>query len=89
VEDLLPGQALSDEVVVEGVWPLVRLDVEARFVPTGSVGQTLDGLTMDDPSASASVWALPWLLVVVVVAGVGSIVLRWLRRRERSSQPKA
>ena len=83
VDDLLPGQSLRDDLVVDGVWPSGRLEVEVRFVTTGSVGQELTTDDVDGPVATATVWAIPWLALLFVIAAVVVAVVVLRRRRKR------
>lgn len=75
---LPPGSELEREIVLEGVAPLVLLSGEVQVT----------GVNADlDPDLqrqrAVSLWAVPWLLVVVVVLFVGAIVVARVRRRAR------
>ncbi|WP_448062567.1 COG1470 family protein [Cellulomonas hominis] len=81
VDDLLPGASVEQSVTVDDVWPLGRERVTVS-APTlaSSVGEDPGLGTI---TASTHVWALPWIVVAVVLLLVVLGVLRLVRRRRR------
>jgi hypothetical protein len=73
---LLPGGAAQVTATVNNVWPFVYDTATVRLVPFGQAGAVdpvLHPFTFHN-----SFWAIPWLIVAIIV---GYLVLRWLRRR--------
>ncbi|RKR88359.1 uncharacterized protein DUF916 [Micromonospora pisi] len=81
--ELLPGGVFTTTVRVDRIRPLVRLDLDLGVMPV-PVGDQGIGTTM--ASRSATVWALPWpqlvLLLLIVVAS-------WLMIRRRRAIARA
>lgn len=79
---LLPGASVTEHTVVTGLWPqfLLRATVTAvGHPPPGS------GAPSVTATAGASLWAVPWPLIVLVVLVLALwYVARRLRRRPRS-----
>ena len=78
---LLPGASVRQSVDVPGVLPLVRMTATVTLrpiPPTGAVDPVLPGRIV----ASTSFWALPWVLLLLVLAGVGGAL--WWRHGNRS-----
>ncbi len=81
VKELLPGSQIEVTRKIPGVFPAFRIGAETVF----------DGVTVADgkavPAARAStgVWAVPWLLVVLVVLVAAAVVAIAIRRRRRVS----
>jgi len=87
----IPGASLDESVVLTGVWPEFLLHATVSAQPAAA------GATAPDPvvaSASATLWAIPWspigLLVVVVVLAIGVAFGLRARRAGRpiASQPQ-
>lgn len=80
---LLPGASVSERVVVPGVWPtfLVHTTVTAR--PYAPVGGTSPGI--GPVTATTTVWAIPWtlLLIIALIVLAGFLAL-WRRSRVRA-----
>lgn len=83
--ELLPGDSVTTSAVVDGVWPLVRLDVDVTVQPESSGDQLLEPPPASG-SAGVHVWAVPWVVLAVLGALVLAVVVR-LRRRRRSRGP--
>ncbi|ACQ82115.1 protein of unknown function DUF916 cell surface putative [Beutenbergia cavernae DSM 12333] len=81
VEELLPGASVERQVVVDGVWPLVRLGADLAVVP-----EAVDGALGEPVDVSTSAWAVPWGALVVLVLVVGGAVLIGVRRGRRTSR---
>lgn len=77
VPELLPDSEVRITRKLEGVFPAGRLSAEVTVNPQ------LEGQTMASLSESRSMWAMPWLIVVLVLLIVAALVL-WLWRRRRS-----
>lgn len=80
VDELLPGSEVLQTVTVDGVWPLVREDVTVSAAALPGPG----GLDPDLGSVTASVvvWAIPWVILGLLLLLVALMVL-WARRRRR------
>ncbi|MGI5215284.1 WxL protein peptidoglycan domain-containing protein [Plantactinospora sp. CA-290183] len=81
---ILPGDAIQTTVRLPRVPPLFRLTVTTTVVPTAVDGQVLDPA----PAAASqvtTVWAVPWiqLLLVALVGGAVWALLAARRRRRR------
>ncbi len=85
VPELLPGGSVSGHLHLTGVLPTVRVSSVVTVHPFSKQG----ALRPPPPTASASssVWAVPWLLLVVLALIVGWGIHRY--RRRRSKGPKA
>jgi hypothetical protein len=79
---LLPGAQVSEAVAVPGVYPEVldsRSVTVKPFLPAGSDGTAAPAIT-----STATVWAIPWPLILLVLLVAAAVVLyRRLRRRRR------
>jgi hypothetical protein len=86
--ELLPGDSVTVTEVLEDTWPMGRLSTEVTGYQD-PVGEDPGLGELDPVSASASVWAIPWpqlvvlLLVLLVIAG---LIRRRARRRGRVEQ---
>lgn len=80
VDELLPGSEVRQTVTVEGVWPLVREDVTVSAVAMAAPGGAEPGL--GTVTATAVVWAIPWVVLMLLLLLVGLVTV-WLRRRHR------
>lgn len=69
--ELLPGSSIQISETVERVRPLFRLDANLRLEAP------IDGVEVE---RSVSTWAIPWILVIVVVALLGFLVWRMIQR---------
>jgi hypothetical protein len=79
IVQLLPGGSENVSVVVHGVWPTVLVRPHVTVTPSafpGDVDPSLKKLT-----AGTWTWAVPWLLLAIVVLVVS--VLWWRYRRNR------
>jgi hypothetical protein len=77
IQLLLPGTSVTQSVVISGVWPQFRLHQTVSAQPV-----VLDGSAGDlsPVGASSTLWAVPWLLVIIVLVLVVAVVA-WVRRR--------
>ncbi len=77
--ELLPGASVSGHALITGVLPAFRVTSQLTVVPYSKQGK------LDPPPpvahGSASVWAIPWLLLILLAAVVAWIVVRVRRRR--------
>lgn len=79
---LLPGGSYAVSVPVTGVFPEISLTATARLVPHSLRGDINPGL--HPTTASTSVLAIPWILIVIIVVVVLAVIaLFWRRRRVR------
>jgi hypothetical protein len=79
---LLPGDSVSESSTVRGVWPQVvsRASVTAT-AETIANGRSV-GLT--PVTASTTVWTVPWVLLLIVVALIVGLLLYPRRRKSRA-----
>jgi len=80
---LLPGASFHGSVVIDGIWPqfLVRttLTAQPQIVAPGQ-RMTLPALT-----TTSTTWAIPWTLILVVLAL--TLLAFWFIRRRRRHDP--
>jgi len=81
VDELLPGGEVRRSTTVTDVWPLVREQVTVSATAVAAVGR-------DDPgvgtvSAHVSIWAVPWLLLGLVLLLAALVAAGVIRRRRR------
>jgi hypothetical protein len=77
---LLPGGSYRVRVQVTGVFPEISLSATARLVPEGLRGDVNPSLHIT--TASVTVLAIPWsLIVIIVVVALAVIGVLWRRRR--------
>jgi hypothetical protein len=86
IPELLPGNAIHQQVAVAGVWPGVRLKATVVLVPAPSPQFPLP--TLAPVRASGSSWAMPWTLLLLIVL-VALLTYLYIRRRRREPAPKA
>ncbi|MEU7588165.1 DUF916 domain-containing protein [Micromonospora sp. NPDC049230] len=82
--EILPGGELTTTVGMTGVPPLFRLTASAAVTPAAVGDQVLDPEPRSD-TARATVWAMPWpqLGLLVLLALVGWALIAARRRRAR------
>ncbi|UKJ63322.1 DUF916 domain-containing protein [Cellulosimicrobium cellulans] len=85
VPELLPGDEYLTTVTVPAVAPLGRLLVTAEATATSSGEQDLTG-TVPPGTDAASLWAVPWIALALLVAALAAGAW-WIRRRRRRSAP--
>jgi hypothetical protein len=80
VTDLLPGQSVHVTAELPGVAPLFLATATVELVPTTSTGEPIASVL-----ASASTWAVPWSLVLglVALAAGAWLLVRWRLHRAR------
>lgn len=78
VNELLPDGVVTQEVVIDDVWPLVRrhitVSAAARTAPGGAA------VTLDPATRSADAWTVPWLWLVLLLLATLAVFRRRLRR---------
>jgi hypothetical protein len=85
---LLPGSSVPESVVVNGVWPEFLLHVTETADPRTLPGSTVPGLAA--VTSTTSVWAIPWvLLVIIVLIALALFLLLRARSRRRAVRPDA
>jgi hypothetical protein len=91
IPPLLPGASLVVHATVKGVYPGIRLTAKVKLSPTVPTGAVDPGVTT--ASASVSLWAIPWPLVVIVLlilCGVGYLAWRrWGPHKPKGNPPPA
>lgn len=75
--ELLPGSSLVVSESIHGVRPVGRLTADLLIESPN------DGVRT---GASVSQWAIPWLLVIAVVALIVTLIILWIRRRRRRAE---
>ena len=83
---LLPGSSFGEKVEVPGVFPEIRMTAKVELRPVVPAGSLDTGLK-SAYSASTSFWAVPWLLIAIVIGLLATAVLvwRWLRKRRAAT----
>ena len=86
--ELLPGESWTQEVTVPGIAALVLLTATATVIPasTDAAGTTS---SLAPVAASGTGWAVPWLVIAVLVLIAAAIVLVPRLRRRRAEAQKA
>jgi hypothetical protein len=83
IQLLLPGYSVKGTVAVTGIFPEIRETAHVSIRPLYIAG------SVAPPSgpfqASRSFWAIPWILMALIVA-VMLLVVGWLRRRRRRAR---
>ena len=83
---ILPGDSLRVTQTVAGLYPLGPFTAKVTVTPTWpSAASAAPGLTLKTVNSSASFFALPWALIVIILllAGLGYGTYRFLRWRVR------
>jgi hypothetical protein len=89
--EILPGQQVTYTAHLDGVFPAGPLTVTVTLQPFADPLQPV-GQNIPTFSGSATVWAMPWVLVillVIILGAAGYLVVRLvLRRRGGGGSPK-
>jgi hypothetical protein len=81
--EILPGQEVTYTAHLTGVYPAGPLTVTVALQPYADPEQPV-GQVIPSFSGSATIWAVPWLLLIVIVlilGGLGYLTFRMVRRR--------
>jgi hypothetical protein len=78
IPELLPDSEIRRTVTIPRVFPAGRLTAALAVNP-----ETVDKEALPSATRAASVWAVPWLLVIVLGAAVAVPVVRLVLRRRR------
>lgn len=82
IPTLLPGGTYQVTAHVLGVFPEISMTAHVRVTPAGLSGDVNPGLTA--VAASTHFWAVPWILIaLIVVLVVGAVATIRRRRRHR------
>jgi hypothetical protein len=83
ISNLLPGNSARVSVTVRGVAPGIRVKATVVLDPKGSSTEPVSGLV--EVRRSSSTWAVPWMLlgVIVLILLAFAAFRWWLRRRSR------
>ena len=79
---LLPGSSVSEVAVIHGVWPQFLLHSSVTVDPVLTNGTGSEPL--NSVSASTTVWAIPWALLVLILVILAVVV--YLRRGRKASR---
>jgi hypothetical protein len=80
IPPLLPGGAVTFSTRVRGVPPEIAVTATVRLSPEGLRGDLNPGIHVT--SASVTLWAVPWILVIfVLIVLLAAVALFWRRRR--------
>jgi hypothetical protein len=82
VPPLLPGGSITFSTRVHGVPPEISVTATVRLSPEGLRGDINPGIRI--ATASVTLWAVPWMLVVLVVIVLFALAALIWRRRRRS-----
>jgi hypothetical protein len=85
IKVLLPGGSAQVTTRVAGVLPLGLMTASVTLDPV--VPEASDVKTAPEATGSARFWAVPWLLVAVLLALL--LALGWWLRRRRATSPEA
>jgi hypothetical protein len=82
--EILPGQEVTYRAHLDGVYPAGPLTVTVALQPYADPEQPV-GQAIPSFSGSATIWAIPWLLLVVIVLILGGLayLALWMVRRRR------
>jgi hypothetical protein len=80
---VLPGSAVTEQVVVPDEWPQLRLHASVTVHPVVVTGTNATPLA--EVTAGTSTWAIPWTLLLIIVL----IVLAVIYARRRSKKHRA
>jgi hypothetical protein len=84
VSFLLPGASVSETALIRGVWPQIvsrtSVTASARTIDTGK------SAALAPVSATATVWTVPWVLLIILVVLVAAALL-YVRRRKNRPRP--
>jgi hypothetical protein len=80
IQLLLPGATVNESAVVTGEWPQFILHPTVSAVPLANETVTV---ALAPVSASTTLWAIPWTLIIIVLVLV-ALAGYWWRRRRRS-----
>jgi hypothetical protein len=87
IPELLPGNSVTRHVTFSGVAATFRVTAEVNLKPYAAGGGTGAKLPdLSSTSASQSTWAIPWLLVILLLV-LGAVI--WIVRRQKGRSPRA
>lgn len=84
---MLPGGSAQEAVKVNGAFPELLMSARVTLVPLVATGQDDPGLS--NYSAKVGFWAIPWILLALVLALILFAVGAWRWRRRRHRGPRA
>jgi len=90
IGELLPRGSVEVRQVVDGVWPLVRLDTAVRLEAVAAPGTEAPDL--GPTTAESVIWVVPWqalliLLMLAIVIAVLTAIRRGRRRKKPTTDP--
>jgi hypothetical protein len=82
--EILPGQEVTYSAHLEGVYPAGPLTVTVALQPYADPEQPV-GQAIPSFSGDATIWAIPWLVLLVIVLILGGLafLVLWMVRRRR------
>ncbi len=88
--DLLPGATYTATVHLSDVFPLGPMTMHVRAVPSQPAGVPPLSSQLAAVSFSVSMWATPWLVLLILVLLIGGFFVgRWVLRIRRSRRQRA
>ncbi|WP_024287403.1 hypothetical protein [Cellulomonas sp. KRMCY2] len=84
VDELMPGGETRITTVVQDVWPLLRETVTVHATAVAGTGGEDPGV--GTVSAAVQTWALPWVILGVLLLVLAALVRRVLRARRRQAR---
>jgi hypothetical protein len=85
---LLPHSFVNESVTVHGVFPQFPMHARVTLYPLAVVGDVDPGVASKYTAAKAF-WAIPWVLLAIVVALILGAAAWWYYRRNRGWRPPA
>lgn len=82
IPTLLPGGSFSVTAHVADAFPEIRMTADVRVTPEGLQGDVNPGLSV--VTASTHFWAIPWVLIAIIVLLL--LIIWWRFRRWRRSR---
>lgn len=86
--EILPGQHAGATVVLENVWPLLRMGGAVEVIPA-VVGEDVVAIPLPLAAAAWSAWTLPWPHLTALALLVAAVVVRRRTKARSESHTQA